>query len=287
MAFCAKCGGALVEGGGFCGTCGVPADTAAQATAGSAQAVAMSSPIANSGLAPRKSKLPGARMVNRLIAVSTVVIALLVGPACNSGSTSKGLIEKTTEKESTKGGKNVAPAESNPDPGIDLNCVYDHLQNPPESFHYRYKKDATDHVHQEADVTPQTIVGFRNQFDGSQQALHATRSDQQSWQSTLAGLTGISGMSSTVAIVNHSSAMQREPDGGQINGYDTIHYSIDTARFTATERQMLLKPGDFEKGDAWVTSMGCPVKITLDSELHRNDGSLIEKLHYEEAMVKK
>ena len=161
MAFCAKCGGALVEGGGFCGTCGVPADTAAQATAGNAQAVAMSSPIAYSGLAQRKSKLPGARMFNRLIPVSTVVIALLVGPACNSGSTSKGLIEKTTEKESTKGGKNVAPAESNPDPGIDLNCVYDHLQNPPESFHYLYTKDATDNVHQEADVTPQTIDGFR------------------------------------------------------------------------------------------------------------------------------
>ena len=54
------------------------------------------------------------------------------------------------------------------------------------------------------------------------------------------GLTGISGMSSTVAIINHNSAMQRESDGGQVNGYNTIHYSIDTARFSATERQMLL-----------------------------------------------
>ena len=81
--------------------------------------------------------------------------------------------------------------------------------------------------------------------------------------------------------------MQRETDGGKVNGYDTIHYSIDTARFSATERQILLKPGDFEKGDAWVTSIGCPIKLTLDSELHRNDGTLIEKLHYEEAMVKK
>ena len=161
------------------------------------------------------------------------------------------------------------------------------MSPPPESFHYLYTKDATDNVHQEADVTPQTIDGFRTQFDGASQPLHATRSDQQSWQSPLAGLTGIGGMSSTVAIINHDSAMQREADGGPVNGYTTIHYSIDTARFTATEHQMLLKPGDFEKGDAWVTSAGCPVKLTLDSELHRNDGSLIEKLHYEETMVKK
>jgi aminopeptidase C len=161
------------------------------------------------------------------------------------------------------------------------------LQNPPESFHYSYKKDSTNPVHQEADVTPQTIDGFRLQDDGSQQPIHAARSDKQGWQGALAGLTGIAGMSSTVAIINHNSAMVRESDGGQVNGYDTIHYSLDTARFDATERQMLIKPGDFEKGDAWVTSAGCPVKLTLDSELHRNDGSLIEKLHYEEAMEKK
>jgi len=142
-------------------------------------------------------------------------------------------------------------------------------------------------VHQEADVTPQAIDGFRTQFDGSQQPLHATHSDQQNWQGALAGLTGISGMSSTVAIINHNSAMQRESDGGQVNGYDTIHYSIDTARFSATERQMLLSPGEFEKGDVWVTSAGCPVKLGLDSELHRKDGTLIEKLHYEESMLKK
>jgi hypothetical protein len=233
---------------------------------------------------PRKQKFSFVSAINRLMAVPGLVAVLLIASACNFGPSSKGSIEKMTEHGSTKAGKNIA---ADPDPGIDLNCVYDHLQNPPESFHYLYKKDATDHVHQEADVTPQSIDGFRTQFDGSQQPLHATRSDQQSWQGALAGLTGISGMSSTVAIINHNSAMQRESDGGQVNGYTTIHYSIDTARFSATERQMLLSPGEFEKGDAWVTSSGCPVKLGLDSELHRRDGSFIEKLHYEEAMVKK
>src|SRR5437879_4442554 len=235
---------------------------------------------------PRKQEFSWFAMPIRLLAVAAVNAVLLFALACDSSSSSKGSIGKVTEQGSTKAGNNVA-AQSGPDPGIDLNCVYDHLQNPPESFHYLYKKDATNHVHQEADVTPQTIDGFQIQFDGSQQPLRAMRSDQQSWQSALAGLTGISGMSSTVAIINHNSAMQRESDGGQVNGYNTIHYSIDTARFSATERQMLLSPGEFEKGDAWVTSAGCPVKLALDAELNKKDGSLIEKLHYEEAMLKK
>ena len=218
-----------------------------------------------------------------MIAFSAVLAALIATAACNSSTNNTE--KKSVAEESARAGKNLAPAQS--DPGIDLNCVYEHLQNPPESFHYLYQKDGSNPVHQEADVTPQTIDGFRTQLDGSQQPLHGSRSDQQSWQGALAGLTGIAGMSSTVAIINHDSAMQRESDGGLVNGYGTIHYSLDTARFSATERQMLLKPGDFEKGDAWVTPTGCPVKLTLDSELHRNDGTLIEKLHYEEAMIKK
>ena len=208
--------------------------------------------------------------------------------ACNTSSSSRSH-ETAVGNGSTNQRTREAPSQSSSGPGIDLNCVFDHLQNPPESFHYVYKKADSDGsgVHQEADVSPQAIDGFRAQPDGSQQPVHGVRSDAQSWQAALAGITGISGMSSTVAIINHNSAMQRESDGGQVNGYDTIHYSIDTARFSATERQMLLSPGEFEKGDVWVTSAGCPVKLGLDSELHRKDGTLIEKLHYEESMLKK
>ncbi len=229
----------------------------------------------------RKQKCSRLPMPVPILAATIILATLIVVSACESGSSPK---EKASQHESGNASRRVAG--SNGDPGIDLNCVYDHLQNPPESFHYLYNKDGSDHVHQEADVTPQTIDGSRLEFDGSQQPIHATRPDRQSWQGALAGLTGIGGMSSTIAIVNHSSAMQREQDAGQVNGYSTIHYSIDTARFSETERHMLLSPGEFEKGDAWVTSAGCPVKLTLDSELHRRDGSFIEKLHYEEAMSK-
>ncbi len=221
--------------------------------------------------------------VYRALACKSIVVAIVAASACTSK------VGPTVSHEK----KNQRAAAADADPGIDLNCVYNRLQSPPESFHYVYKKNDSDglNVDQEADVTPQTIDGFRLQQDGTQQPLHAVHSDASSWQAALAGLTGISGMAGTVSTFNHNSAMQRESDSGQVNGYDTIHYSIDTARWDETTRRMLgsftLGPGGFDKGDAWVTREGCPVKFVLDDEMHRKDGSLIGKVHYEEAMIKK
>jgi len=213
----------------------------------------------------------------------------MIASGCSGKADSRGgtAIDR---KSDTTADRNAAPAQANADPGIDLQCVMGRIQNPPESFHFSYKKISSSPVHQEADITPQSIEGFRVDVYGQPHPLHGARSDPQDWQTAWSGLMGISGMSSIIAIVNHDSAMKREGDGEQVNGYKTIHYSIDTARFNATERQILgpaLGPGGFEKGDAWVTFEGCPVKLVLDDEMHKNDGSLLEKLHYEEAMVKK
>lgn len=236
----------------------------------------------------RSSSTNWATVANLGVMIASLAAIL----ACNTQSSSK-LRERADENGSTGAEAKVAAAQSNSGPGIDLNCVYDHLQNPPESFHYIYRKTDSDgsNVHQEADVSPQAIDGFRAQPDGSQKPLHGVRSDAQSWQSALAGITGISGMSGTVATFNHNSAMKRETDGGQVNGYETIHYSIDTARWDSTERQLLgnfaLGPGGFDKGDVWVTPTGCPVRFILDEEMHKKDGSLLDKIHYEESMTKK
>jgi len=228
---------------------------------------------------------PTLRSVHAAFTVAAIATTLMSLLACTSKPSSRSSAEKTAHHSGS--------AQASDDPGINLNCVYDRLQNPPEPFHYVYKKTASEDpkVDQEADVTPQTIDGFRGQPDGSQQPIHAVRSDSQGWQSALAGLTGISGMSGTVSTFNHNSAMLRESDGGQVNGYQTIHYSIDTARWDATTRQMLgsftLGPGGFDKGDAWVMADGCPVKIVLDDEMHKKDGSLLERVHYEESIAKK
>lgn len=222
----------------------------------------------------------------RICAVIVVASFTIALSACTRSTDTR---KKNLDQANANGndGANSQVALSGSGPGINLNCVVDHIQSPPDSFHYSYKKDSSSPVQQEADITPQSIDGFRIDIDGQQNPLHAVRSDRQSWQGAWSGLTGISGMSSTVAVINHSSAMKREAEGGEVNGYKTIHYSIDTARFDPTESRMLLNPGDYEKGDAWVTEEGCPVKLGLDSELHRKDGTLIEKIHYQVAMVKK
>src|SRR5579885_309258 len=156
------------------------------------------------------------------IAVGSLAASLLSAPGCTSKSGSG------TEKDKETGQRSPVPVvrQPNPDPRIDLNCVYSRLQKPSESFHYVYKKDSSDgfKVDQEADLTPQTVDGFRLQPDGSQQPLHAVSSDPSGWQAALAGLTGNSGRSGTVSTFNNTSAMQRESDGGQVNGYQTIHY---------------------------------------------------------------
>jgi hypothetical protein len=216
------------------------------------------------------------------------LLLLIMASGCNGKSDSHG--RAAIDRKSGTAERNAATARANADPGIDLNCVIERIQNPHESFHYSYQKVSSSPVHQEADITPQTIDGFRVDINGQAHPLHGAHSDPQAWQAAWTGLMGISGMSSAIAIVNHNSAMKREADGEQVNGYTTVHYSLDTARFNASERQILgpaMGPGGFEKGDAWVTLEGCPVKLVLDDEMHKNDGSLLEKIHYEEAMVKK
>jgi hypothetical protein len=242
----------------------------------------------------QQRRRPVINIVPRMIACTAIVITVFAALACTSKGSSTASRDKDARPGSAVGeASGGSRVQGNADPGIDLNCVYNHLQNPPEPFHYVYKKTESDGsgVDQEADITPQAIDGVRLQPDGTPNPVHATRSDSSSWQAALANLTGISGMSSTVSTFNHNSAMRRESDGALVNGYQTIHYSIDTARWDETTRQMLgsftLGPGGFDKGDAWVTSEGCPVKITLDDEMHKTDGSLIGKVHYEEAMVKK
>ena len=235
-------------------------------------------------------KYRGCYFANVLAAVITTLLSILLGTACTSKPESKSIRTDAAQPETLKAGGKNAVSQASADPGIDLNCVYDRLQNPTEPFSYSFAKDTSDgqHLSQEADVTPQSIDG-RSRSIGSEHAVsfQAMRSKPEDWQAAMTHLTAIAGMSSTIALVNHNSAMKLESDGRNTNGYDTIHYSIDTARFDATESRMLLSPGDSEKGDAWVTSAGCPVKLVLDSELHRRDGTLIDKIHYDENMVKK
>ena len=209
---------------------------------------------------------------------------LIAGLLCLSlcGCTSRRSAKNDAELAGNKDTKAAAAPAGH---GIDLNCVMDHIQNPPGSFHYSYKKDSSNPVHEEADITPQTIDGSFTNGSGSH-PVHGVKSDAQSWQGAWTGLMGIAGMSSAVALVKSGSVIQSE-GAEKVNGYDTTKYSVDTSRADTVEQGLYratLGSGGFEKGTWWVTADGCPVKLSLDSELHSNNGS-VEKLHYEEAMV--
>ena len=207
-------------------------------------------------------------------------LALFFAAACKLGPS------KAREERSTKAPSAASQNTSNP--GIDLNCVIDHIQNPPETFHYTYKKDTSDdNLIQDADISPDAITGSSKSKYGTHE-LKGVKSDAASWQSAWSGLMGISGMSSTVALIHSGSPTVREGTE-KMNGYDAIRYSIDTARGDAAEAGLYratLGAGGFEKGMAWVTAQGCPVKLSLDSEMHLNNGS-VDTVHYEIAMVKK
>ena len=207
-------------------------------------------------------------------------LTLLFAAACKLGPS------KAREERSTKAPSAASQNTSNP--GIDLNCVIDHIQNPPETFHYTYKKDTSDdNLIQDADISPDAITGSSKSKYGTHD-LKGVKSDAASWQSAWTGLMGISGMSSTIALIHSGSPTVREGTE-KMNGYDTIRYSIDTARGDAAEAGLYratLGAGGFEKGMAWVTAQGCPVKLSLDSEMHLNNGT-VDTVHYEIAMVKK
>jgi len=61
-----------------------------------------------------------------------------------------------------------APAQNAAGPGINLNCIFDGIQNPTEAFHYSYSRQGQSaFIEQEVDVTPQTM-------DGSVDSMRAT-----------------------------------------------------------------------------------------------------------------
>jgi hypothetical protein len=204
-----------------------------------------------------------------------LLLGLIIG--CNSAP--------TKPAKTTSGAAQTAAAATNgTGPDIDLNCVVRHIQSPTESFHYSFS-DVSDNAWQEdAEVTPQNIDGsFMNNDLPKRQEFHGPP------QQVSSNLMAIGRMASIFSTVHRTSAVVNQ-GSEQKNGYDTVKYSIDTARGSSTELKLfnsILGPGGFEKGYVWVTSQGCPVQIALDEEIHGKDGSAIGKAHYEEAMTRK
>src|SRR6266851_1617283 len=74
-------------------------------------------------------------------------LAVVTISACNSGSASK-----------NAGGRTVEAGSNKKDAHVDVMCIGDRINNPPESLHYSYKyTDANRWVEDEAEITPQSM----------------------------------------------------------------------------------------------------------------------------------
>ena len=181
-----------------------------------------------------------------------------------------------------------ATAQSHAKPAIDLSCMPARFANPAEPFHYSYDRAGhSDFVKLEADVTPNSIDGVLNtEWDGNPSPplpLHAVRSDTAAWGQTLGNLNAGLGMPSSLMEANMMQRSLVREATGQVNGYDSIRYSLDTARLDAGDRSIL---GSSEKGTVWVSNSGCPVKWSIVTELKNKDGS-IDRTQYEGNVIKK
>lgn len=205
--------------------------------------------------------------------LAAAALALLAG-GCNSSSNS-----------TSSGGESTIGAGGR----IEINCVGNHVESPPEAYHYSFKSTAGGSADKEAEITPQSMdITIQDRF-GSHK-YHGVRSDEASWNSAVLNLSGsgFTAISARIDSIKDKSAVVRagaEP----MNGYQTTKYSIDTTNANSSDLrayEAFFGSGSYEKGTIWVTADGCPVKLILDEATKQANGSL-DKLHYELDMIKK
>ena len=200
-------------------------------------------------------------------------LGLIVTSGCNSSPASKNVVD------AKDGGGNQ----------VDVLCVGDRINNPPESFHYSYRyADMSGSAQKDADITPQVMDITIKDKSGSH-SFHGVHSNEASWNSAVMDLSNLNmtAMSSRLDSLNQTSAIVRQ-GSEPMNGYNTTKYSIDTANASSSDRQQfetLFGKGSFEKGTAWVPADGCVAKIVLDEAVQIN-GSL-NNAHYEIERIKK
>lgn len=202
------------------------------------------------------------------------------------------LVLVTTFACTSKSGSKSAGRGSTPDSAgsrLDVMCVGELINNPPESFHYSYKySDSSSSSDKEADITPQAMEITIKDQSGSH-SYHGVRSDEVSWNSAVLDLSslGMTGMMSRLDALNDTSAISRQATES-MNGYDTTRYAIDSTKANSADRRkfdVLFGNGSFEKGTAWVPSDGCAVKLVLDERVLLGGG--LKDAHYEMARLRK
>jgi len=209
--------------------------------------------------------------------LAAIFFALIAFSACTSKSESR-----TREQRSTA-------ASDSGNSHIDLMCIGERINTPPEAFHYSYKyNDASTAVSKEADITPQAMEITIKDQSGSH-SFHGVRSDEVSWNSAVLDLSGLglTAMMSRFDALNGTSAISRQANEA-MNGYDTTRYAINSTTAGASDQRKfaaLFGTDAYEKGTVWVPADGCAVKLVLDERM--SFGGKLKDAHYELARIRK
>jgi hypothetical protein len=207
-----------------------------------------------------------------------VVAGLAFVAACGCSSSAKSGSAGQDSASSGAGGQ------------IDVMCLGDRINNPPEPFHYSFKyADASNAVIKEADITPQAMDITTTDKSGSSK-YHGVRSNEVSWDTAVLDLSSlnITAMAARLGSISGSSAVASQGAESK-NGYQTTKYAIDTGSANASDRktyETLFGAGSFEKGTIWMGQDSCAVQLVLDEAAWQTNGS-VEKRHFEMARSKK
>jgi len=195
----------------------------------------------------------------------------------------------TSKSETNTEGKVAPAASASAGPHLDVMCVGELINNPPEPFHFSYKySDASGSASKDADITPQSMDITIIDQSGSH-SYHGVRSDDLSWNRAVLDLSGLgmTGMMSRLDALNDTSALARQATE-IINGYDTTRFAIDSTKASASDQrkfEALFGNGSYEKGTVWLPSDGCSVKLVLDERVLL--GGKLKDAHYEMARIRR
>lgn len=210
--------------------------------------------------------------------------ALAMASGCNLGLQSK------AEESSATAVPVVQANRFNPT-GASV-CLQQMIKNPPGPFHVSFveKSSAQDASSVEADVTPATIDYTKHDTSAGQTSTdtkHLARAQVTEMEIDFELMKPVPWHGELVAAQDAA----KSASVGNVNGYNAMKYSIDTANEPAPQKATflsLMAVKDYKiVGSAWVTTdAGCLVKYLIDFEQDEKNGS-VKKTHFEGNVTKR
>lgn len=203
-------------------------------------------------------------------------VALLCVAACGCRSASSNGSEQNTAHPENQ----VRQADF--DPGSADFCQETMAKDPVGSFHFssaRTQPGTSDFLAVRADVSPERIDLTDRTARGTT-TNHYRRTDKSGWAMAVTTMA----MSSPWMDRNMAKFDMKELGQEEINGFDTIKYSVDTTKDPSDKQTYLRTMGlkDYNiVGSLWLTKdTGCILKYVIDDTDYSKSGA-VTKMHYE------